>query len=88
MEHRFLNLFDAEGNWHGNPDRSITIKGEKHDLDDYAKKHGIKLPSGPTAPNKPNKVNTDIKEKHEDMERSHDSGDTEVDGDGSSESTE
>ena len=88
MEHRFLKLFDAEGNWHGNPDRSITVNGEKHDLDEYAKEHGIELPSGPTAPNKPKKVNTDIKEKHEDMERSHDSGDTEVDGDGSSESTE
>ena len=33
------------------------------------------------------KINTDIEEKHEDMEPAHDSGDTEVDGDGSSEST-
>ena len=88
MEHKFLNLFDSEGNWKGNPDRTIRIKGEIHDLDEYAKEHGITLPSGPTSSKKANKINTDIEEKHEDMEQSHDSGDTEIDGDGDSESTE
>ncbi len=87
MEHRFLRLF-RNGVWTGNPDRSISVNGVKHNMDEYAKEHGIKLPSGPTTPNKPKKVNTDIEEKHEDMEPAHDSGDTEVDGDGDSESTE
>jgi len=88
MEHKFLRLFNKDGIWKGNPDRTIKINGVIHDMDEYAKEHGIELPSGPTAPNKPNKVNTDIEEKDEDMEQSHDSGDTEVDGDGDSESTE
>lgn len=88
MTHKFLTFFDEHGNWLGNPDRSIRVNGVVHNLDEYAKEHGIELPSGPTAPNKPKKVNTDIEEKHEDMEQSHDSGDTEVDGDGNSESTE
>ncbi len=86
MEHRWMKLFDAEGNW-TRPERKIKVNGVEHDLDEYAKEHGIKLPSGPTTPNKPKKVNTDIEEKHEDMEPAHDSGDTEVDGDGDSEST-
>lgn len=79
MKHRWLNLFDSEGNWHGNPDRSIRVNGEVYDMDEYAKEHGIELPSGP------NKINKDIKEKHEDLDESHGSADTEVDGDGDSE---
>ena len=78
MEHRWMKLFDAEGNW-TRPERKIKVNGVEHDLDEYAKEHGIELPSGPTAPNKPKKVNTDIEEKHEDMEQPLDSGDTEVD---------
>jgi hypothetical protein len=84
MEHRFLNLF-VDGVWTGNADRSISINGEKHDLDEYAKAHGIELPD---AKKSKKAINTDIEEKHEDMERSHDSADTDVDGDGDSESTE
>jgi hypothetical protein len=87
MEHKFLRLF-RNGVWTGNPDRSISINGVKHNMDEYAKEHGIDLPSGPTTPKGPKKVNTDIEEKHEDMEPTHDSRDTEVDGDGDSESTE
>jgi len=90
MEHRWLTLF-VNGEWTGNPDRTIRINGVVHNMDEYAKEHGIELPSGPNAPTKPKtskKVNTDVKEKHEDMEGSHDSADTEVDGDGDSEGTE
>jgi hypothetical protein len=84
MEHKFLRLF-KDGVWTGNPDRSISINGEKHNLDEYAKAHGIELPD---AKKSKKIINTDIEEKHEDLERSHDSGDTEVDGDGDSEGTE
>ena len=81
MEHRFLNLF-VNGVWTGNPDRTISINGVKHDMDEYAKQHGIKLPD---AKKSKKQINTDIEEKDEDMEPTHDSGDTEVDGDGDSE---
>jgi len=87
MEHKFLRLF-RNGVWTGNPDRSISINGVKHDMDEYAKEHGIDLPSTASKPKVKKQINTDVEEKHEDMERSHDSGDTEVDGDGDSESTE
>ena len=81
MEHKFLRLF-VNGVWTGHADRTISIAGEKQDLDEYAKEHGIELPEGGKW------INTDIEEPHEDMERSHDSRDTDVDGDGDSEGTE
>jgi len=84
MEHKFMRLF-VDGVWTGNADRSISINGVKHDMDEYAKQHSIELPD---AKKSKKTINKDVKEKHEDMERSHDSGDTEVDGDGDSESTE
>ena len=84
MEHKFMRLF-VDGVWTGNADRSISIAGVKHDMDEYAKQHGIELPD---AKKSKKTINKDVKEKHEDMERSHDSRDTEVDGDGDSESTE
>ena len=84
MEHKFMRLF-RNGVWTGNPDRTIKINGVVHDMDEYAKKHGIELPD---AKKSKKKINIDIEEKHEDMEPAHDSGDTEVDGDGDSESTE
>jgi len=88
MKHKFLRLF-KDGVWTGNADRSIRVDGHVHDLDEYAKEHGIELPTVPNAPTKPNKpekqVNIDVEETHEDMEPTHDSGDTEVDGDGNSE---
>lgn len=43
MEHRFLQLF-VDGEWTGNKDRSIKVNGVKHDMDEYAKAHGIELP--------------------------------------------
>ncbi len=80
--HRY---FDAEGNYHGPADFKFKIGGEEHDVYEYAKQHGIKLPSKKSK----KQINIDIQEeKHEDMEQSHDEGDTEVDGDGDSESTE
>ena len=73
MEHRFLRLF-RNGVWTGNPDRSISVNGVKHNMDEYAKEHGIEVTKWTlTTPNKPKKVNTDIEEKHEDMEPAHDS---------------
>jgi len=80
MEHKFLKLF-VNGVW-TRPDRTIKVNGVEHDMDEYAKEHGIELPEGKKW------INTDIEEKHEDLERSHDSADTDVDGDGDSESTE
>jgi len=84
MEHKFLRLF-KNGVWTGKPDRSIKVSGVVYDMDEYAKEHGIELPD---AKKSKKTINTDIEEKHEDLERSHDSGDTEVDGDGDSEGTE
>jgi hypothetical protein len=84
MKHKFLRLF-VDGEWTGNSDRSISIAGVKHDLDEYAKAHGIDLPD---AKKSKKTINTDVEVKDEDMERSHDTGSTEIDGDGDSESTE
>lgn len=84
--HRY---FDAEGNYNGPEDHKFTINGEEHDVFEYAKEHGIDIPSGPSAPNKPKKVNIDIEENsYGDMESSHGSGSAEEHGDGDSESTE
>jgi len=84
MKHRWLTLF-VNGEWTGNPDRTIRINGVVHDMDEYAKEHGIELPNAPTKPKTSKKVNIDVKEKHEDMEQPHHDGDIEVDGDGDSE---
>ncbi len=85
---KILRLFDADGNWTGNPDHSITVNGVKHDVYEYAKANGIELPGKPHKKSK-KQVNTDIQEKeHADLEQSHDSGHTEIDGDGDSEGSE
>ena len=81
MEHRFLTLF-VNGKWTGNADRTIRVNGEVHDMDEYAKEHGITLPD---AKKTKKHINIDVKEKHEDLEQPHHDGDTEVDGDGDSE---
>lgn len=82
MQHKFLSLY-KNGVWTGKPDRTITVNGVKHDLDDYAKQHGIELPDS-KAPKKAKKseepVNTieDVMEEdYADMEQQDDSGDTE-----------
>lgn len=90
MEHKFLRLF-RNGVWTGNPDRSISINGVKHDLDEYAKEHGIELPSGPSAPKQPKvkkQINIDVEDKgYGDMEQAQSTGSAEKHGDGDSKST-
>jgi len=81
MKHKWLRNFDSEGNW-TKPERVIVVDGVEHDLDEYAKAHGVELP-GKLKPKKKNKVNS-----YADMEQSFDSGDTEIDGDGDSEESE
>lgn len=76
MEHKFLRLY-KNGVWCGSPDRTIRVDGVEHNLDEYAKKHGIQLPDAKQ------KVNN-----YADLEQPLDSGDTEVDGTGDSQSEE
>ena len=91
MSHKWLRGY-VDGVW-TKPERKIKVDGEWHDLDEYAKKVGVHLPDtyeqehGMLKKSK-KQVNTDIKEKHADMEQPLDSGHTEVDGDGDSESSE
>lgn len=73
MEHKFLRNFDAEGKW-TKPSRIIRVDGVEHDMDEYAKEHGIELPDSKS------KKHKDIKKEvnnHADMEKQDDSGDTE-----------
>jgi len=84
MIHKWMRNYDINGVW-TKSQRKINVDGVEHDLDEYAKQHGIDLPDGKKSKKQ---INTDIEEKHEDMEHSLDSGDIEIDGDGDSESTE
>jgi len=84
MKHKWMRNYDVNGVW-TKSERIINVDGVEHNLDEYAKQHGIDLPDSKKSKKQ---INTDIEDKHEDMEQSHDSGDTEVDGDGDSESTE
>ena len=43
MEHRWLKLF-KHGEWTGRPCSTITVKGVEHNMDEYAKEHGVELP--------------------------------------------
>jgi hypothetical protein len=72
MEHKFLKLF-VDGVWMGSPDRTIWVNGVEHDLDEYAKAHGIELPEG----KKPKKQINIVEEQHADMDRTGDTSDTE-----------
>ena len=80
--HKIANRCIVNGKWIRDS-YDVVINGETYDFRDLAKEHGIELNAKPKK-----QINTDIKEKHEDLEQSHDSGDTEIDGDGDSESTE
>jgi len=84
MKHRFLRGFDLEGKW-TKPTRIIRISGVEHDMDEYAKEHGIELPDSKSKKHKDIKkeVNTNA-----DMEQQDNSRDTTIDGDGDSESSE
>jgi hypothetical protein len=79
-----MRNYDINGVW-TKSQRKINVDGVEHDLDEYAKQHGIDLPDSKKSKKQ---INTDIEEKHEDMEQSLDSGDIEINGDGDSESTE
>jgi hypothetical protein len=68
MEHKFLRLY-IDGVWHGHPERLIKVNGVEHDLDEYAKAHGIELPD---AKKTKKQVNS-----YADMDKQDDSGDTE-----------
>jgi hypothetical protein len=80
--HKIAKKCIVDGKWIRDS-YDVVIGGETYDFRDLAKEHGIELNAKPKK-----QINTDIKEKDEDLEQSHDSGDTEVDGDGDSESTE
>ena len=84
MEHRFMRLF-VDGKWTGNEDRSIKVQGEIHDLDDYAKEHGIELPD--SKKHKPKDIKKEVN-SNADMGQQDDSRDHQIDGDGDSESSE
>jgi len=78
----WLNKF-RDGVWTGNADRTIVVEGVSHDIDEYAKEHGIKLPESKKQPKKKKQVNS-----YADMEQQDSGRDTTVDGTGSSQSTE
>jgi hypothetical protein len=80
--HKIANRCIVNGAW-TRDSYDVVIDGESYDFRDLAKQHGIEM-----GPKSKKQINTDVEEKHEDMERSHDSRDTEVDGDGDSEGTE
>ncbi len=82
---KILRLY-SNGVWKGNPDRTITIDGVKHNLDEYAKEQGIELPDG-----KKTKVLKPFKKQvnsYADMGQTFDEGHPEVDGDGDSQGEE
>mgnify|MGYP003656232418 CR=1 FL=1 len=84
MEHRFLRNYDQAGTWTKST-RIICVKGVEFDLDEYAELHGIELPDRPS--NKPKDIQKEVN-TNADMGRQDDSGDHQIDGDGSSEGSE
>lgn len=86
MKHKWLKLFDADGNWTGTS-RNITIevKGKivTVDMDEYAKENGIILPDSKKQPKHKTKVNS-----NEDIREQDDSGIDPESGNGISEDTE
>ena len=85
MKHRWLRKFDSDGVWQGNPDRTISVDGRTHDLDEYAKQHGIELPDSKVKKEKKTKKEVN---SYADMEQSHSDGHTEEYGDGDSQGEE
>ena len=76
MQHKFMRLY-INGEWTGNTDRAIRVNGVTHDLDTYAKEHGIELPDAKKAKKQINTTKDIQEEEYADMEQSHNSGDTE-----------
>jgi len=85
-----MRLF-VDGKWTGKEDRTINVREADgsvvtYNVDEYAKEHGITLPDS-----KHSKKHKDIKKEvnsNADMEQSHHSGDSKVDGNGDSEGSE
>ena len=82
MEHKWLRNFDEHGEW-TKPERVIKVNGVDHDLDEYAKAHGIDLPDAKKHKKAKIEVNSNA-----DLGSSHDNGDTPEHGDGDSEGSE
>ena len=76
MQHKFMRLY-INGEWTGNTDRAIRVNGVTHDLDTYAKEHGIELPDAKKAKKQVNTTEDIKEEEHADMGQTFDSGDTE-----------
>ena len=85
MKHKFLRLF-VDGKWTGKEDRTIRVSGVEHDMDEYAKEHGIELPDSKKH-NKPKDIKKEVN-TNADMGQSFDKGSTEVDGTRDSEGSE
>lgn len=75
MTHKLFRLYQ-DGKWCGSPDRTITVKGKKWDLDEYAQSQGIRLPDSPKQINK----KADIEVLDGDLEQEQHSDDTESSG--------
>ena len=90
MEHKWMTLY-KDGVWTGREDRMVTlVDGSQHCIDDLARQHGLDLPDSGAKPKSKSKktINTvvDIQEnRHEDMEGSLNSRDTEEHDGGDSE---
>jgi hypothetical protein len=84
MTHKFLRNFDSNGHW-TKPTRIIRVDGVEHDMDEYAKEHGIELPDSKKHNPKDIKKEVNI---HGDMGQQDDSGDHKVDGNGDSKGSE
>jgi hypothetical protein len=79
MAFNHMKLY-TDGVWQGREDRVITVEGVEHNLDEYAKEHGIVLPDSKGSKNPKKEINTDVKDKgYGDMERQESNGDTDVD---------
>lgn len=68
MQHKFMRFY-INGEWTGKTDRSITVNGVTHNLDTYAKEHGIELPDAKKGKKQVN-ITEDIQEtENADMEQ-------------------
>lgn len=85
MKHKWLRNYNSEGVW-TKPERKINVDGVEHNLDEYAKKHGIDLPD---AKKIKKQINKDIQEEsYGDMGQAQQPESATEHGNGDSESTE
>jgi len=79
MEHKFMRNFH-DGVWQGREDRVIVVHGVEHDMDEYAKEHGIVLPDSKGSKKPKKEINIDVEDKgYGDMGEQEASRDTDVD---------